>query len=111
VSHISDMPASPDRSMSSLEAFWDRAAISKLEAKFAVAREIEAIPRLSIQQLRAIVFQYRYFTQAFATDLAALILSPSQTWSATSSTTRIRPSWCVNSNTQWIATRSPSMTT
>jgi hypothetical protein len=59
--------------MSFLEAFWDRAAISKLEAKFAVAKEMEAIPRLSIQQLRAIVFQYRYFTQAFATDLAVLI--------------------------------------
>jgi hypothetical protein len=59
--------------LASLEAFWDRAAISKLEAKFVVAKEMEAIPRLSLQQLRAIAFQYRYFTQAFATDLAVLI--------------------------------------
>jgi hypothetical protein len=73
VSRISDVSVSPNRSTPALEAFWDRAAISKLEAKFAVAKEMEAIPRLSIQQLRAIVFQYRYFTQAFATDLAVLI--------------------------------------
>jgi len=57
----------------SLEAFWDRAAISKLEAKFAVANEMAALPRLPIQQLRSIVFQYRYFTQAFVTDLALLV--------------------------------------
>jgi hypothetical protein len=73
VSRIPDVSASRTRTMSTLEAFWDRAAISKLEAKFAVAKEMEAIPRLSIQELRAIVFQYRYFTQAFATDLAVLI--------------------------------------
>jgi hypothetical protein len=63
----------PSRSRLSLEAFWERAAISKLEAKFAVAREMEAIPHLALHQLRAIVFQYRYFTQAFVTDLAVLV--------------------------------------
>ena len=73
MSRIHDTSVSPSRPTASLDAFWDRAAISKLEAKFAVAKEMEAIPRLSIQQLRAIVFQYRYFTQAFATDLAVLV--------------------------------------
>ena len=63
----------PSRSGSSLEAFWERAAISKLEAKFAVAREMEAIPHLALHELQAIVFQYRYFTQAFVTDLAVLV--------------------------------------
>jgi hypothetical protein len=72
VSRISDR--SPlSKSRPSLEAFWERAAISKLQAKFAVAKEMEAIPRLPIEQLRAIVFQYRYFTQAFVTDLAFLV--------------------------------------
>jgi pyrroloquinoline quinone (PQQ) biosynthesis protein C len=56
-----------------LEAFWNRAAISKLEAKFAVAKEMAALPHLPIQALRSIVFQYRYFTQSFVTDLALLV--------------------------------------
>lgn len=58
---------------SALEAFWARAALSKLEAKFAVAREMDALPHLSIQALREITLQYRYFTQAFVTDLALLV--------------------------------------
>jgi hypothetical protein len=57
-----------------LEAFWARAELSKLEAKFAVAREMDALPRLSVQALRAIALQYRYFTQAFVTDLALLVV-------------------------------------
>jgi len=73
VSRSSNVSLSADRSTPSLEAFWDKAAISKLEAKFAVAKEMAALPRLSIQQLRSIAFQYRYFTQAFATDLAVLV--------------------------------------
>jgi hypothetical protein len=56
-----------------LEAFWARAAISKLEAKFELAQEMDVIPQLSIDALRAIVLQYRYFTQAFITDLAILV--------------------------------------
>ncbi|HTE51396.1 MAG TPA: iron-containing redox enzyme family protein [Kofleriaceae bacterium] len=56
-----------------LEAFWARAALHKLEARFAVAREMEALPRLSIRALRDVALQYRYFTQAFATDLALLV--------------------------------------
>jgi hypothetical protein len=59
---------------SALEAFWARAELSKLEAKFAVAREMDALPRLSIEALRAITLQYRYFTQAFVTDLALLVV-------------------------------------
>jgi hypothetical protein len=55
-----------------VEAFWARAELSKLEARFAVSREMAALPGLSIEALRAIVFQYRYFTQAFVTDLALL---------------------------------------
>jgi hypothetical protein len=58
---------------SAIEAFWARAELSKLQARFAVAQEMGALPRLSVQALRAIVFQYRYFTQAFATDLALLV--------------------------------------
>lgn len=58
---------------SAVEAFWARAELSKLEAKFAVAQEMGALPRLSIQALRAITLQYRYFTQAFVTDLALLV--------------------------------------
>jgi hypothetical protein len=56
-----------------LEAFWARAELSKLEAKFAIAREMDALPRLSIQALRSVTLQYRYFTQAFVTDLAVLV--------------------------------------
>jgi len=59
---------------SALEAFWARAELSKLEAKFAVAREMDVLPRLPINTLRAIVLQYRYFTQAFVTDLALLVV-------------------------------------
>jgi hypothetical protein len=57
-----------------LEAFWARAELGKLEARFAIAREMDALPRLSIQALRAIALQYRYFTQAFVTDLALLVV-------------------------------------
>lgn len=58
---------------SAIEAFWAHAELSKLAAKFAVAQEMVALPRLSIEALRAIAFQYRYFTQAFVTDLALLV--------------------------------------
>jgi hypothetical protein len=57
-----------------LEAFWARAELTKLKARFSVAREMDVLPRLSIQALRAIAFQYRYFTQAFVTDLALLLV-------------------------------------
>jgi hypothetical protein len=57
-----------------LEAFWARAELSKLEAKFAIAREMAALPGLPIDALRAIALQYRYFTQAFVTDLALLVV-------------------------------------
>jgi hypothetical protein len=56
-----------------LEAFWARAAMSKLETKFALGREMEALPRLSIEALRAVVLQYRHFTRAFITDLSLLV--------------------------------------
>jgi pyrroloquinoline quinone (PQQ) biosynthesis protein C len=56
-----------------LQEFWARAAMSKLHAKFAVAKEMDALPRLSIQALRAITLQYRYSTQAFVADLALLV--------------------------------------
>ena len=62
-----------NRTTEALEAFWARAAINKLEAKFALAAEMEILPRLPIDALRAIVLQYRYFTQAFITDLAVLV--------------------------------------
>jgi len=67
--------AGPDEKPASdaLEAFWARAAISKLEAKFELAREMDVLPHLPIEALRAIVLQYRYFTQAFITDLAILV--------------------------------------
>jgi hypothetical protein len=57
-----------------LEAFWARAELTKLAARFSVAREMDVLPRLPIQALRAIAFQYRYFTQAFVTDLALLVV-------------------------------------
>lgn len=58
---------------SALEAFWARAAMSKLETKFALAQEMKALPGLPIDALRAILLQYRYFTRAFITDLALLV--------------------------------------
>jgi hypothetical protein len=60
--------------LSAIEAFWARAELSKLEARFAVSREMEALPALPIHALRAMALQYRYFTQAFATDLAFLVV-------------------------------------
>lgn len=62
-----------NRTTEALEAFWARAAISKLEAKFALAAEMDVLPKLPIDALRAIVLQYRYFTKAFVTDLAVLV--------------------------------------
>ncbi len=56
-----------------LEAFWARAAMSKLETKFVLAREMKALPSLPIDKLRAILLQYRYFTRAFIADLAVLV--------------------------------------
>jgi hypothetical protein len=73
VSVIDEAPVRTNHVSPALDAFWDRAAIAKLEAKFAVASEMAELPHLPIQLLREIVFQYRYFTQAFATDLAVLV--------------------------------------
>jgi Iron-containing redox enzyme len=56
-----------------LEQFWETAALAKLEARFAVAREMEVLPHLSIDALRQVMLQYRYFTQTFATDIALLV--------------------------------------
>src|SRR6185436_14284910 len=72
-SSVVGAPPARGDARSAVEAFWARAALSKLEAKFAVAKEMDALPRLSIQALRAIALQYRYFTQAFVTDLALLV--------------------------------------
>jgi hypothetical protein len=69
---VRTIPARSD-ARSAIEAFWARAELSKLQAKFAVTREMDVLPRLSIQALRAIALQYRYFTQAFVTDLAFLV--------------------------------------
>ena len=73
VSTRPDEPSVENGAASALEAFWARAAMSKLEAKFALAREMDALPHLPIDALRAIVLQYRYFTQAFISDLAVLV--------------------------------------
>jgi hypothetical protein len=73
---VSVPQAPPERrdTRSALEAFWARAELSKLAARFAVAKEMTALPRLPIEALRAVALQYRYFTQAFATDLALLVV-------------------------------------
>ena len=63
-----------DDARAALEAFWSRAELSKLEARFAIAKEMDALPRLPIEALRAIALQYRYFTQIFVTDLAHLVV-------------------------------------
>ena len=56
-----------------LDQFWSHAARSKLETRFRVAEEMNLIPALRVDQLRAIAMQYRFFTEAFATDLAVLV--------------------------------------
>lgn len=66
------LPAGTDI-RAALEAFWDRAATSKLETRFALAREMDALPGLSIEALRAVLLPYRHFTCAFITDLAVLV--------------------------------------
>lgn len=60
-------------SNSQLERFWQHAARSKLETKFALAEEMRLIGRLATSALSEILLQYRYFTRAFATDLALLV--------------------------------------
>jgi hypothetical protein len=67
------VPAASGDTRSAIEIFWARTELSKLEARFAVSQEMGALPQLSIQALRAITLQYRYFTQAFVTDLALLV--------------------------------------
>jgi hypothetical protein len=56
-----------------LNQFWEFASMAKLEAKFAIAKEINELEHFSLAQLRAMVLQYRYFTEAFATDVAFLV--------------------------------------
>jgi len=73
ISSIAGMNATHGDARSALKAFWTRAELGKLQAKFAVAQEMDILPRLPIQALRAIALQYRYFTQAFVTDLALLV--------------------------------------
>ncbi len=73
VSSLVGASAAHGDARSAVKAFWVRAELSKLKAKFSVAQEMDVLPRLSIQALRAIVLQYRYFTQAFVTDLALLV--------------------------------------
>jgi hypothetical protein len=69
----SEAPRNGAETRAALEAFWDRAATSKLETRFALAREMDALPALSIDALRAVLLPYRYFTRAFITDLAVLV--------------------------------------
>jgi hypothetical protein len=69
-----DSSSMRDDARAALDAFWARAELSKLEARFAIAKEMGALPRLPIQALRAIALQYRYFTQIFVTDLAHLVV-------------------------------------
>jgi hypothetical protein len=73
-SRLVEVGARPDDARAVLEAFWARAALGKLEAKFAIAKEMDALPRLPIDALRAIALQYRYFTQLFVADLARLVV-------------------------------------
>jgi hypothetical protein len=73
-SRVVEAPSTRDAAHAALAAFWARAELSKLEAKFAISREMDALPRLSVESLRAIALQYRYFTQVFATDLAVLVV-------------------------------------
>lgn len=70
---VENIPAHGD-TRAALEAFWTRAELAKLKARFSVGQEMDILPRLPIQALRAIAFQYRYFTQAFVTDLAHLVV-------------------------------------
>ena len=70
---VASVPAAAD-TRAALEAFWARAELGKLKARFAVSREMEVLPRLPIDALRSITLQYRYFTQAFVTDLARLVV-------------------------------------
>jgi len=72
---VASVPAAAD-TRAALEAFWARAELGKLKARFAVSREMEVLPRLPIDALRSITLQYRYFTQAFVTDLAKPQISP-----------------------------------
>jgi hypothetical protein len=74
VSRLVEAGAARDAARAALDAFWARAELSKLEARFAIAKEMDALPRLPIQALRAIALQYRYFTQLFVTDLAHLVV-------------------------------------
>jgi hypothetical protein len=74
VSAVVESAASRGETRAALEAFWARAELTKLKARFSVAQEMDVLPRLSIQALRAIAFQYRYFTQAFVADLARLVV-------------------------------------
>ena len=74
LSRLVETSAVRDAARAALEAFWARAELSRLEARFAIAKEMDALPRLSIQALRAVTLQYRYFTQIFVTDLAHLVV-------------------------------------
>ena len=56
-----------------LDEFWRNAEISRLETRFRLAKEMSLISRLDIDALRKILFQYRFFTSLFATDIAVLI--------------------------------------
>ena len=56
-----------------LEDFWKSAEMGKLEAQFRLRKEMTMIATLPIESLREILFQYRFFTMLFATDIAYLI--------------------------------------
>ncbi|HEU0031445.1 MAG TPA: iron-containing redox enzyme family protein [Kofleriaceae bacterium] len=56
-----------------LEEFWNIAGRARLQAQFAVASEMQLVERMPIESLREVLLQYRYFTLAFTTDIAAVI--------------------------------------
>jgi hypothetical protein len=56
-----------------LDEFWRVAARERLTAQFALSQEMQLVEQIGIDAVRQILFQYRYFTLAFTTDISILI--------------------------------------
>lgn len=59
--------------MTIMQDFWKLADESKTEAEFLADRKLQSLQAMTIEQLRRIFVQYRYFTIYYIADMAHLV--------------------------------------
>lgn len=56
-----------------VDSFWELTGITKLSENYKVDQDLRSLEYMSLDQLRKVFVQYRFFTQYYIADLALLI--------------------------------------